>query len=97
MSIDEARAKVWLDDVNHELQAVRALLKKVQTANTEVAGSDDTIMEGIYQVGVAMDNAWSQMCNIFDEVQEKLNSTIAKIREAVREKVEEITALKGKF
>ena len=97
LSIDEAKAKIWMDDVNSELSAVRALLKKVNTANSEVVDSDDTIMGGIYKVGVAMGNAWDKMCNIFDDVQDKVRGGIDKIGQTVSNVVEEVEAIRAKF
>ena len=97
LSIDEAKAKIWMDDVNAELSAVRSLLKKVNTATSEVVGSEDTIMTGIYKVGVAMGNAWDNMCNIFDDVQSKVASGISKIGETVSNVVEEVEAVRAKI
>lgn len=97
LSIDEAKAKMWMDDVNSELTAVRSLLKKVNTTNAEVVGSDDTIMQGIYNVGVAMGNAWDNMCNVFDDVQEKVAKGVSKIGETVQEVVEHVDSVRKKI
>lgn len=97
ISIDEAKAKIWMDDVNAELAAVRSLLKKVNMANADVAGSDDTIMEGIYKVGVAMGNAWDKMCNVFDEVSGKITDGISKLGHAVQHVVEEAESIRAKI
>lgn len=97
ISIDEAKAKDWMQDVNAELEAVRALLKKVNTANTEVAGSDDTIMQGIYNVGIAMESAWDKMCNIFDKAQDNIIESAKKMGETVQKIVDDLVLLRNKF
>ena len=97
ISIDEAKAKIWMDDVNSELSAVRALLKKVNMANAEVAGSDDTIMEGIYKVGVAMGNAWDKMCNIFDDAGSKIKEGLTKLDSTVQHVVQEVESVRAKI
>lgn len=96
MSIDEAKAKIWMDDVNAEINAVRVLLKKVNTANSTVAGVDDSIMSGIYTVGTALESAWTKMCNSFDEAQSKLAQAIAKIGKTVGDVLENVDSVKNR-
>ena len=97
ISIDEAKAKIWMDDVNAELSDVRHLLKRVNTAVADVAGSDDTIMEGIYKVGVAMGNAWDKMCNIFDEAGSKIREGLSKMGSTVQHVVQEVESVRAKI
>ena len=97
ISIDEAKAKIWMDDVNAEIEAVRNLLKQVNTANCTVAGSDDTIMDGIYNVGTALESSWTRMCNSFDEAQEKVAETISHISKTVINVLEDIDSIKSKI
>ena len=97
ISIDEAKAKIWMQDVNTELAAVRALLEKVNAATVEVAGSDDTIMNGIYNVGVAMGNAWTKMCSVFDQAQDNIVKSAERIGTAVQELVDYLNKLRNMF
>ena len=96
MSIDEAKAKIWIDDVNAEISAVRTLLRKVNNANSTIAGVDDSIMDGIYTVGTALESAWTKMCNSFDEAQSKLVEAVAKIGKTVSGVLENVDSVKAR-
>lgn len=82
ISIDEAKAKLWVDDVNAELDAVKEILNRVEESLSTVAGDEDSIMEGIYQVGKAMERVWNEMCNRFRTAQGMLSEGISKIVKA---------------
>lgn len=97
MSIDEAKAKIWTDDVNNELDEVRALLKKVNTANSTVAGLDDSIMDGIYKVGTLLGDTWDRMCNAFDDAQDKLKEAIKQIGKTVGNVLDDAEIVKSKI
>lgn len=97
ISIDEAKAKIWMDDVNSELNAVESILRKVNGALTTVAGSDDSIMNGIYKVGVAMENAWAIMCNNFKSAQSKVAEAISKIVVSAQNVIDDADALRTKI
>lgn len=97
ISIDEAKAKIWMDDVNSELNAVESILRKVNGALTTVAGSDDSIMNGIYKVGVAMENAWTIMCNNFKSAQSKVAEAISKIVVSAQNVIDDADALRTKI
>ena len=47
LNIDEARAKMWIDDVNNEITIVKDLLTKVSTVSTTTPQEEDDIMKGI--------------------------------------------------
>ena len=97
ISIDEAKARIWMADVNAELEDVKYLLRKVNEATSDVAGSDDTIMEGIYKVGVAMGDAWNKMCSLFDQANSKISEGISKLDQTVQNVVEKVEAIRAKF
>lgn len=97
ISIDQARANMWIADVNNELEAVELVLKGVSGSLTSVAGTDDSIMEGIFKVGTAMENAWTNMCNNFKTAQSKLSQVIGRIFDAVEDVVDAAGALRGKI
>ena len=97
ISLEEARAKIWMDDVNSELEAVEAILKKVHSSLTTTAGSDDSIMNGIWKVGTAMENAWNTLCNNFKSAQSKMALGIAKLVATAQEVIDDADALKSKI
>jgi len=97
ISIDEAKAKIWMEDVNSELAAVESILKKVNGALTTVAGSDDSIMNGIYKVGTTMESAWNTMCTNFKSAQSKLAEAISKIVSSAQNVINDADALKYKI
>lgn len=96
ISIDEAKAKIWLDDVNAEIDAVEGILKKVNSSVTTPAGSDDSIMKGIEKIGVAMENAWTAMCNHFKQSQSKLKEAIDMIVRSAQTVIDDADSVKSK-
>ena len=97
ISIDEAKVKIWMDDVNAELDAVEVILKNVNMSLTTVAGEDDSIMNGIYNVGKAMETAWTTMSKNFKNAQSKIWKAIAKIVSSAQSVIEDTNTLKSKI
>lgn len=79
LSIDEAKAKIWLDDVISELDDVEVVLKNVTKALTTPIQSEDTIMKGIYNVGTSMEDAWTSLCNDFAKSVSDVGEAIAQV------------------
>lgn len=50
LSIDQARAEKWKNDVDVEIERVQELLKKVAAIQMTIPGDDDPIMQGITNV-----------------------------------------------
>jgi cytochrome c556 len=96
ISIDEAKAKMWIDDVNAELDAVETILHKVNNSLATPVGEDDSIMEGISKVGEAMESAWTEMCRQFKEAQAKLPEVVNKIVKAAQDVIDNANELKSK-
>lgn len=96
ISINEAKAKIWIDDVNHELEQVESILKKVNASLTTTAGSGDSIMEGIYKVGMAMETAWTAMCNNFKSAQELIKNAVDVLGKTGVTIIDEAEALRNK-
>lgn len=97
ISIDEAKAKIWMEDVNAELYAVEIILKNVNTSLTTVAGQDDTIMNGIYNVGKALESAWTTMTSNFKTAQNKIKQAITEIIASAQNVIDDIDVLKSKI
>ena len=79
ISIDEAKAKIWLDDVNAELEAVERILSKVTQSFTSPAGNDDSIMDGIYKVGTTMETAWNELGKAFTSALSTLKEVVKRL------------------
>lgn len=98
LSIDEARAKIWVDDVKNEIEAVQIILQQVNTAvKMEESEKDDTIIQGLNSVGKSMDESWTKMCKTFIEAQDKVVEAIEHIGKAVGALLEVVEGLKGLF
>lgn len=97
LSIDEAKAKMWVDDVAAELKDVEVILKNVSGSLTTPIVAEDTIMQGIYNVGTSMENAWTTLCNEFVESTGKIAEAVSQIGKAVIDIVDVLTGLKNLF
>lgn len=97
ISLEEAQAKIWIDDVEAELKAVEEILKSVRNALGDPAGSDDSIMNGIYTVAQAMENAWDKMCNTFKEAHDLTKQAVQKIFEKGLEVIDDAVTLGKAF
>ncbi len=97
ISIEEARAKIWLMDVERELDAVQDVLDKVSKVLTTVVGSDDTIMQGLYKVGETMESVWGTLCKNFKEAHHNVSEAVKIVVGAAQDVVEDVEVLKGKI
>ena len=79
LSVEQAKAIIWTMDVNQEIAAVEALLKQVHTSLSSVAGSEDTIMQGIFNFGTFLESTWTKVCSNFKEAQSAVENTLEKI------------------
>lgn len=76
IKIDEARAKVWVSDVQNELEIVERVLKNVTTSITTIPTDDDVIFQGIRKAGETLNNAWTKVCGVFKEVGRLVNDVV---------------------
>ena len=97
INIDEAKAKIWIGDVESEIDNVEKLIKKINGAVSEAAGEDDTIMQGIYKVGTTMEETWTVMCDGLKEATVQINNALTKIFTQAQEVLEDIDTLKNKI
>lgn len=97
LSIDEARAQIWINDVNSELELVRGVLKKTNTAITTIPTEDDTIFQGIRKVGQTLGNVWDKVCNAFDQSKDFIGKAIQNAATAGQELAEGAQSLATKF
>ena len=83
-------------DVNNEIAAVEALLKQVHTSLSSVAGSEDTIMKGIFNLGTFLETTWTKMCSNFKEAQSAVEETLEKIGVAVGDVLGNLEGVRGR-
>lgn len=67
VSIDEARARVWIMDVYTEINAVNNVLERISGAQKEMPGENDSIMSVIVKTGEATGNLWKTMTRAFQD------------------------------
>jgi len=96
ISIDEAKAKIWLDDVNAELEAVEGVLAKVTQSFTTPAGSGDSIMDGIYKVGTTMETTWNELCKGFKSAYNNIVESVKRLSEEAGKVIGDADTLKDR-
>ena len=92
VGIDEAKAKIWIEDVKHEVAEVRVILTKVSNANQSVAGEDDDIFKIFDQICATTHDVWENMCSTFEKANEAVTGvveSIGKAGQAAADKVQE--------
>lgn len=95
ISIDQAKAKIWIADVNNELEAVSIILTGVSNALS--TPPEDDIMSAIEKVGRTMESAWTGLCNMFKTAQSKVEETVDKLFDTVEDVVEDAFSLRSKI
>jgi len=97
IKMEEARARVWISEVNTELELVNDTLTKVTQAITSVPASDDTIMNGILKVGNTLEDIWATTCKVFREVGKGIEGIITKTVADYQEREEALNAAHGRM
>ena len=97
IDIDEAKTMIWKQEVETELSQVEEILKKVQTELTTVAGSDDSIYQGIYKVGVAVEETWNETVGSWRKCIEYWTEAIRKMGLGGQAVLDSADALKAKM
>lgn len=97
ISIDEARAKMWIQEVDEEIRDVEALLRKINQAASSIPGEDDDIMKGIEATCNTLNDFWTKMCNGFKSAGKSLTSVIDSLGKAASSVIEDINAVKSKI
>lgn len=96
-SLDGSQAKVWEEKVNLEIKEVRELLKEVREAVSTPAGDDDTIFQGLGNLGHTLDKVWTEMCNGFEAVQSSIADVLSLFTRKATEARENIDSLISKI
>ncbi len=97
VSIDEAKAKQWIQDVNDEIDSVQSILSKVNAASIAVPGEDDSIMMGIEGLCKNLSNFWDNMFKGFRTAENKLQELVEMVGRTGQELVDDLDTLKGRI
>lgn len=89
IKLEEAQAKMWIEDVKNEISIVDGILKGVRRAMTEIPGDDDTLYQGIRKIGDTLTNVWTRMITGFKQASESIETGIKKTVAAGEELVQE--------
>lgn len=96
LNIDEARAKIWIDDVNNEITIVKDLLTKVSTVSTTTPQEEDDIMKGIASTCTTMRYFWDKMCDGFGKTINLLKDAVTNMVNATNQAVEDAKTVENK-
>lgn len=93
LNIDEARAKDWIEGVNHEIALVKELLTKVSDASSTTPQEEDDIMKGIASTCTTMRTFWDKMCDGFEKTSNKLWDAVTNMVNATKQRVEDVQSV----
>jgi len=93
LSIDEAKAKAWIEDVKNELEEVRVITKNLTEVITSDPAQDDAVIKVFLGWGEKLNNCWTTMATGYRTCGEIMTGTINKIVTAVREKMAQLEEL----
>ena len=97
MKIDEAKARIWIQDVEIELDAVEQIQKNVTEALMEIPEEQDDIFVGIVNTAQLLQGKWHTMCGGFKNATSHVKEAIDSIKQGVQDVVEDLSTLKGKL
>ena len=86
ISLDQAKAITWINDVEVEFIRVDAILKRVNAVCEDVPASDmdDPIIKGIKMTGDLCGTVWTNLTNAFKKSTDNLKSAMDLIGNAVQ-------------
>lgn len=90
ISIDEAKARAWINDVNSEIIQVESILANVGNEITNVIDDDDPIMVGIEKYGKEMQDVSGTMVKEFKSAMNNVEDAVNKLVEGIRKIVDEV-------
>lgn len=67
LSIDEARARQWIQDVYSEVNSVELVLAKIVKAQQEMPGDGDSVIAAIDKTAETCNTVWKTMIKAFKE------------------------------
>lgn len=97
LKIDEAKALIWWQDVQTEINLTEETLHKVDEIVGTTAGEDDDIFKALSSAAVSLRESWDNMCEGFGSAMEKIKQSIEEIQRKKEEAVEEVNNYKSQI
>lgn len=94
---DSAMAKAWEAEVRQELQAVDNLLIRVANACEEDPAEDDTLLNGIYDTGIKMEEEARKLGKRFEDTMQALSEIIKVVEQAVQDGMDKLRDFSGQL
>lgn len=85
VDFDVAAATNWKLEVEMELDAVKRELDDVSDICREVPGENDTIMQGLQDIGNWLEESWGNLCNGFSQMCTYFGNIISGREQAINE------------
>lgn len=85
------------DQMDQELEEVKALLKKVKTCCDKDPAESDTILNAIDQVGQELNSTWDNLMNTINSIGNEFNSWIKQVANAISQKETDVKNMKTGF
>ena len=85
MKFDEARIAAWKREIDAEFDAVEIILRDVSEEVRRDPIEGDPVLEGIYNAGTKLEEAWGKLKTVFHEVSELADSLFSKTKKAIGE------------
>ena len=96
LKLDTARAKVWIMEVQSELNDVYSTLRIVEglcNSPVDADGKDDTLFEVMKNVQKQMETSWDNARNVFEETWNALDDGINRVIQTGEELTEKMQKL----
>lgn len=90
LKIDEAKALIWWQDVQTEINLTEETLHKVDEIVGETAGEDDDIYKALCSAAQSLRTSWDNMCAGFGNAMEKIKQSIEEFQRKKEEAVDEV-------
>lgn len=90
MTIDEAKADAWIEEVETQVQLAEEILQDISRDCYSDPADGDTILEGIQNVAKTAETVWSNVNSAFNTVTKNLKDTLSAIKNAVEKATEKI-------
>ena len=97
VSINEMKAKVWIQEVQNELALVNNVMRGVDETLSRIPTEGDTITENLEKIGKAMEDICQRLNNGFTEIGKKISTAISNAHKVGTKVVDEIGTARAKI
>lgn len=97
LNIDVEQAMSWKEQVNNELEAVKALLQQVAECCKSDPAQDDPIIKMLVDTGEKLEENWSSLTNVFEQAMGAIGEAIQLIKSAIELGVDIISEFGGRI